>query len=87
MISITATEASRHFSALINRVDSGEEIEIVRNGKPVAELRPASEPGGITGRALRELMDSLPPIDADFAPEVERERAQLGFEAGAWPQS
>jgi antitoxin (DNA-binding transcriptional repressor) of toxin-antitoxin stability system len=86
MVRMTATEVSRHFSEVINRVDSGEEIEIVRNGKAIAELRP-SQPVGISGAALRALIDGLPPLDADFAREVERERKLLGAETGAWPES
>ena len=84
---MTATEVSRHFSNVINRVDSGEEIEIVRNGKAVAELRQPSQPIGISGAALRELMESLPPLDSNFARDVERERENLGAETGAWAES
>jgi antitoxin (DNA-binding transcriptional repressor) of toxin-antitoxin stability system len=87
MVRMTATEVSRHFSNVINRVDSGEEIEIVRHGRAIAELRPPSQPVGISGTALRELMDGLPPLDEDFASEVELERARLGAESGAWPES
>ncbi|HTD57402.1 MAG TPA: type II toxin-antitoxin system prevent-host-death family antitoxin [Solirubrobacteraceae bacterium] len=87
MVRMTATEVSRHFSSVINRVDSGEEIEIVRNGRAIAEMRRPSQPVGISGTALRELMDSLPPLDEGFASEVEMERARLGIETGAWPES
>jgi antitoxin (DNA-binding transcriptional repressor) of toxin-antitoxin stability system len=87
MVRMTATEVSRHFSDVINRVDSGEEIEIVRNGKAVAELRRASRPTGISGAALRELLSGLPPLDAQFARDVERERERLGTETGVWPES
>jgi antitoxin (DNA-binding transcriptional repressor) of toxin-antitoxin stability system len=87
MVRMTATEVSRHFSNVINRVDSGEEIEIVRNGRAVAELRRPSQPTGISGATLRELVDRLPPLDAQFAREVERERTHLGAETGAWPES
>lgn len=87
MVRMTATEVSRHFSNVINRVDSGEEIEIVRNGRAIAELRRPARPVGLSGAALRELMDGLPPLDEDFASEVEQERARLGTEAGVWPAS
>jgi antitoxin (DNA-binding transcriptional repressor) of toxin-antitoxin stability system len=87
MVRMTATEVSRHFSNVINRVDSGEEIEIVRNGRAIAELRRPSQPVGTSGAALRALIDGLPPLDADFAGEVERERKLLGAETGEWPES
>jgi antitoxin (DNA-binding transcriptional repressor) of toxin-antitoxin stability system len=87
MVRMTATEVSRHFSNAINRVDAGEEIEIVRNGKAIAELRRPARPMGISGSALRELMEGLPPLDEGFAGEVEAERASLAPETGAWPES
>lgn len=34
-------EAKTHLSALLRAVDAGEEIEIVRNGEPIARLVPA----------------------------------------------
>src|SRR5436190_11532123 len=40
MARMTATEVSRKFSAALNRVLAGEEIEIVRNGATVARLTP-----------------------------------------------
>lgn len=85
MVRMTATDVSRHFSAVINRVDAGEEIEIVRNGKPVAELRPPSRPQGLSGKAFRELMERLPPVDEDFARDVEEARRRLGPPVGKWP--
>lgn len=87
MVRMTATEVSRHFSNVINRVDAGEEIEIIRNGRAIAELRRPSQPIGISGTALRELMDGLPPLDEDFAREIETERARFSPETGAWPES
>ena len=41
MMRMTATEASRSFSELLNRVQAGEEIEVTRNGAPVAVIAPA----------------------------------------------
>jgi antitoxin (DNA-binding transcriptional repressor) of toxin-antitoxin stability system len=84
---MTATEVSRNFSAVINRVDSGEEIEIVRNGKPVAELRGPSRPRGISGAELKVLIESLPPVDEDFARDVEGARGEIWPPAGKWPSS
>jgi antitoxin (DNA-binding transcriptional repressor) of toxin-antitoxin stability system len=84
---MTATEVARNFSAVINRVGAGEEIEIVRNGAPVAELRRPSRPRGITGRELKELIDSLPPVDEDFARDVEEARKELWPPVDRWPAS
>ncbi len=38
--SIGAFAAKTHFSALLERAEKGEIVEITRRGKPVAELRP-----------------------------------------------
>ncbi len=32
-------------------------------------------------------MDGLPPLDEDFAREIETERARFSPETGAWPES
>ena len=40
MKTMTATEASRHFSDLLDAVERGETITIVRGSHPVAEIGP-----------------------------------------------
>ena len=87
MVRMSATEVSRNFSAVINRVGSGEEIEIVRNGRAIAELRPPSPPVGLTDEAFKALVASLPPVDDAFAGDVERARRRIGPPAGKWPAS
>jgi prevent-host-death family protein len=85
MVRLTATEVARSFSRVINRVGAGEEIEIVRNGAPIAELRPASSRPTITAAQWRELVKALPPVDEDFARDVEESRAAFGPPTSAWP--
>jgi prevent-host-death family protein len=87
MIRMSATEVARNFSAVVNRVGAGEEIEIVRNGTPVAELRPPSTPRGISGRAFKELMASLPPVDEGFARDVEAVQKEIWPAVDKWPAS
>jgi prevent-host-death family protein len=41
MTSFNVHEAKTHFSKLLERVEHGEEIEIRRNGEPVARLVPS----------------------------------------------
>ncbi len=41
--SITASTAKTHFSELLERVESGEEITITRRGMPVARLVPVKK--------------------------------------------
>jgi antitoxin (DNA-binding transcriptional repressor) of toxin-antitoxin stability system len=86
MARLTATEVARNFSAIVNRVGTGETVEIVRNGVVVAELRPPSTHAAISADGWRELMTTLPPIDEGFAADVERAREDLPEPpADAWP--
>ena len=39
--SVTVAEAKTHISALLDKVEEGEEVTITRHGKPVARLVPA----------------------------------------------
>lgn len=70
---ITATEAARSFSDLLNRVRyRGEDFRIVRNGEAVAQLTAAP---GRSGTSLRDLLRKLgatPSDDPLFADDLER---------------
>ena len=85
MVQLSATEVARNFSAVMNRVSAGEEIEIVRNGAPIGELHPPSRPRGLSGEAWKEFVRSLPPVDEDFARDVEEVRRSVGPPVGKWP--
>lgn len=43
MKSVNVHEAKTHFSALLKRVEGGEEVVIAKAGRPVARLVPASD--------------------------------------------
>jgi prevent-host-death family protein len=78
---LTATEAARKFSEVLNRVAAGEEIEIVRNGAavlrpPHVRLLPASR--------LRTLLTSLPPVDEAFVDDLRRIRSEAGPPEDPW---
>lgn len=87
MVRMSATEVARNFSAVVNRVDAGEEIEIVRNGKPIAEMRPPSRPRGLKGNAWRQFIENLPPVDEDFARDVEAAQKEIWPPLDQWPAS
>lgn len=82
---MSATEVARNFSAVVNRVIAGEEIEIVRNGAPVAELRRSSKPRRLKGEAWRRFVKNLPVVDEEFAHDVDEARKKLGHPKPAWP--
>jgi prevent-host-death family protein len=60
--SIGAFEAKTHLSALLDRVEKGEELTITRRGVPVARLvpvRPAEAPAVPLSERLKELRTQL----------------------------
>ena len=62
MRTVGAREANQRFSELLREVESGKEVTITRNGKPVARILPearASRSNRARERALKELMDVL----------------------------
>jgi prevent-host-death family protein len=77
MSKLTATEASRGFSELLNRVGAGERVEIVRSGATVAVLSPAHV-HIVPGQRLLELLAELPALDEQFADDVATARERVG---------
>ena len=67
MRTITATEASRNFSDLLDAIERGETVTITRGHHVVAEMRPARRR---TGADLRTALDDIPPPDERFAADI-----------------
>ncbi|MEQ9321503.1 MAG: hypothetical protein RIF41_20225 [Polyangiaceae bacterium] len=73
MPTVTATEAVRNFSDLLNRIRyRGESFAIERNGQVVARITGVAP--ATTARALVERLGTLP-ADDDFADDLERVQA------------
>jgi prevent-host-death family protein len=83
MVRLTATKAARNFSALLNRVAAGEEIEIVRSGAPVAVVSPPRA-RLLSAERFRELLATAPPVDEDFGADLRALRAEVGPPEDAW---
>jgi antitoxin (DNA-binding transcriptional repressor) of toxin-antitoxin stability system len=63
---ISATEAVRSFSELMNRIRyRGESFVVERGGKPICEILPAT-PAKFTGSELASLLRSLPRPDKEY---------------------
>jgi prevent-host-death family protein len=77
MKTMTATEASRHFSDLLDAVERGETITIVRGSHPVAEIGPAHRR---TGADLRAALADVPPPDEEFSRHIAEAVALLRSE-------
>lgn len=71
MVTITAAEASRNFSAVLGRAESGETIAIVRHGRTVATITP---PPKRTGRALRAALENsdIEPFDDELEADIKQ---------------
>lgn len=68
---ISATEASRSFSELLNRVRyRGESFVVERAGEPVCRISPAA-PTGATLSTLVQLLEAGPRPDKGFAQALE----------------
>jgi antitoxin (DNA-binding transcriptional repressor) of toxin-antitoxin stability system len=73
---ISATQAARTFSDLLNRVRyGGEAFVIERGGEPICEMSPITPPR-FTGADLIGLLVSLPKPDAGFWDAVEKATRQ-----------
>lgn len=55
MKELTAVDAKVRFGAVLDAVERGEEIIVTRNGKAVARIVPASEPGMSQQEAVERL--------------------------------
>lgn len=67
MRTISATEASRRFSDLLDAIERGEIVTVTRGNRPIAEIRPARRR---TGRDLRAALAEIPPPDDTFERDV-----------------
>lgn len=83
MIRITATEASRSFSDVLNRVAAGEEFEVVRNGAPVAVISGRRRKRFVSAEELREIV-GRGTLDERYAEDVRAIRRASGPPVDPW---
>ena len=82
MKEISATEAARGFSALLDAVEHQHEtFVVVRGGKSVARIEPAT---GTTGAAVKALLLGHRP-DAAWSAELRELRRLTPDQARPWP--
>jgi len=77
MRTMTASEASRSFSDLLDVTERGETITITRGRHPVAEMGP---PRRRTGADLRTALADIEPPDDHLAEDIAAALAQLTTE-------
>jgi antitoxin (DNA-binding transcriptional repressor) of toxin-antitoxin stability system len=81
MKQVTATEAARRFSEMLDSVENRRESFVVgRRGRAVATVGPAAGP---TGRDLKDLLKRNHP-DPAWATELRELRESIGGETDPW---
>ena len=81
MREISATDAARGFSALLDAVEhDGETFVVTRGGKRIARLEPAA---GTTGATVKQLLRRHP-TDPDWSEELRDVRAHAATQDRAW---
>lgn len=80
---MTATEAARNFSDVLSRVAAGEEIEVLRNGAPVAVIAPPKL-RFVSAERFRDLLAAAPEVDECFADDLRTLRAEQEPPEDAW---
>jgi antitoxin (DNA-binding transcriptional repressor) of toxin-antitoxin stability system len=83
MARMTATQAARSFSDVLNRVASGEEVEITRSGAPVAVIGPPRA-RLLSRERFRELVVRAPRPDEGFARDVRELRDSVERPRDPW---
>lgn len=81
---VTATEAARNLSDLLNRIRyRGESFEIERNGEVIARMS-AATPLGVGLRGFLDLLERLS-ADGSFADDLERvQKEQPALPSDPW---
>ncbi|EFC82508.1 type II toxin-antitoxin system Phd/YefM family antitoxin [Parafrankia sp. EUN1f] len=79
MRTMTATEASRSFSDLLDAIERGETVTITRGNHPVAEIGPARRR---TGADLRAALADIPAPDNRFESDIATAVGLLDAERG-----
>ena len=85
---LSATEAARNFSELLNRVHYKRQTYLIeRGGQAVCEIRPAYAATGFTGTDLARLLASLPDAPEEYLDAVEQAvKGQPPAEETRWPR-
>ena len=81
-------EAKTHLSKLLERVERGEEIEIARNGEPVARLVPSSSYAEEMKRRRRKafgIWKDVGPLPKGWDDPMSEEELKVWYEGPVFP--
>lgn len=79
MEQIQIAQAKAHLSALLERVEAGEEIVIARRNKPIARLIPERTPSRTAADALQAAW-ALDGFTPDPVPELPMDAAEIALD-------
>ena len=80
MREVTASEASRNFSAVLDSVERGEIIVVTRAGRRVASIAPTPAATGAALNAVLTRWRGAAALDDDFAESIDAARAAASTE-------
>ena len=80
MREVTASEASRNFSAVLDSVERGETILVTRAGRRVASIAPTPLATGAALNAVLRRWRVAAALDDDFAESIDTARAAASTE-------
>lgn len=75
MREVTASEASRNFSAVLDSVEHGETIVVTRAGRRIASIGPAPAATGVALNAVMTRWRGSAALDEHFAQSIDTARA------------
>lgn len=82
---MSASDASRNFSAVLDSAERGETIVVTRGGRRVALIAPAPSANGATLREVFRHWQGNSALDDDFAERVTEAQAAVSAELDADP--
>jgi prevent-host-death family protein len=85
MREMSASEASRNFSAVLDSAEHGETIVVTRSGHQVALIVPAPRANGGAVRELLQRWRGNPALDDAFAENIDAARQAVAAELDADP--
>ena len=81
MRTVTATEASRSFAALLDQAERGHTVVVTRGGRRIASIGPVNAANG--PEVITLLASNV--ADDEFAEDVVASRDAVTLEDAAWP--
>ncbi len=70
MKEITASEAARNFSAVLDAIERGESLLVTRSGRRIASITPAAQANGKAVNAVLARWSDSDLFDDDFLPQI-----------------